>query len=132
MLLQQYCSLYARDAMAGTDVEYATTAAYAPCSTDVGYDARAAYAMCGTDIGYAGTGQRFGKLNMEDRSVENKLVDSVFNQNWGKSTEVFNLSICRIALSDRPYVRTNTHITAVYLSVFLSFFLSIGLWNGWS
>jgi len=32
--------------------------------------------------------QRFGKLNMEDRSVENKLVDSVFNQNWGKSTEL--------------------------------------------
>ena len=28
--------------------------------------------------------QRQGKLQMEDRTVENKLVDAIFNQNWGK------------------------------------------------
>ena len=27
---------------------------------------------------------RFGKLNMEDRSVENDLIAACFNQNWGK------------------------------------------------
>uniref|UniRef100_A0A7S4K5T5 Uncharacterized protein n=1 Tax=Guillardia theta TaxID=55529 RepID=A0A7S4K5T5_GUITH len=32
--------------------------------------------------------QKYGKLNMEDRTVENKLVESVFNQNWGKKAEL--------------------------------------------
>lgn len=27
---------------------------------------------------------RQGKLQMDDRSVENKLVEAIFNQNWGK------------------------------------------------
>ena len=27
---------------------------------------------------------RQGKLQMDDRSVENKLVEAIFNQNWSK------------------------------------------------
>ena len=29
-----------------------------------------------------------GKLNVEDRTVENSLVDAVFNENWGKNIEL--------------------------------------------
>ena len=38
--------------------------------------------------------QRVGKLIIEDRDVENKLVEAIFNQNWSKKEPLQKVLPC--------------------------------------